>query len=47
MTYRTQDTDNHLANTSSSAPVRHLRRRRAMRAVHHRSGGITFSGLGI
>jgi len=48
MTYRTNDTDNTFTATDSvSAPVRHLRRRRRLAALRHRSGGASLIGFGI
>ena len=49
MTYRTNDTDNTLARSAAgtSAPVRHLRRRRRALALAHFSHGASVSGFGI
>jgi len=49
MTYRTNDTDNTTARTEAgtSAPVRHLRRRRRALAMAHFSHGTSVSGFGI
>ena len=49
MTYRTNDTDNTTARNfaGTSAPVRHLRRRRRALAMAHYSHGPSISGFGI
>ena len=48
MTYRTMDTDNGFNNgTETSAPVRHLRRRRRAAAMSNFAGGTSLSGFGI
>lgn len=49
MTYRTNDTDNTIARSTAgtSAPVRHLRRRRRALAMAHYSQGASVSGFGI
>ena len=48
MTFRANDIDNTSYTPAEvSAPVRHLRRRRRNAAMGHRTGGFTFSGLGI
>ena len=49
MTYRTNDTDNQTARlyAGTSAPVRHLRRRRRALAMSHCSHGTSVSGFGI
>jgi hypothetical protein len=49
MTYRTNDTDNSAARTfaGTTAPVRHLRRRRRALALAHYSHGSSVSGFGI
>ena len=49
MTYRTNDTDNTTARTfaGTSAPVRHLRRRRRAQAMSHYSAGPSVSGFGL
>jgi len=49
MTYRTNDTDNTTARTfaGTSAPVRHLRRRRRALAMSHFNSGSSVSGFGI
>jgi hypothetical protein len=49
MTYRTNDTDNTLARSieGTSAPVRHLRRRRRALAMAHFNRGASVSGFGI
>lgn len=48
MTYRASDIENKFnTEAETTAPVRHLRRRRRMAAMSYRSGGMSFNGLGI